>query len=113
MSNWSSTPIINFLRKDSDAAKQYLDWQSTAYLEDPPPVQIAKKRLGRQLYTVNLSHRNWVWEGQHKPSGLRWRLYASKRGFTVEVESEYSLDEVWRSFVREWNPAYKDKEIGA
>lgn len=73
------------------------NWMRNAYYppEETAP-QCGKRVLGRQDYCVDLSYRNWVWErpfeveiSPGRVETWRWRLFASRRGFTLEVEDKY------------------------
>jgi hypothetical protein len=104
---FKSTPIINFMRQAQPASKRYMDWHRGAY-SDLTPVEEAKRRLGRQSYTWTGTNRHWIWEGQDPRSEKRWRLYASTRGYTVEVESDVDvadLDGLFAHFLEVWNEA--------
>jgi len=64
-----------------------------SFAENSHPVATAKRVLGRQDYCWTGSYRYWVWEREIEVKLLgdrsipwKWRLFASKRGWSLELE---------------------------
>lgn len=91
---WDSTPISNVVNTQSDAAykKLFLYDGRAMHEKCRPPVEGLKAILGRQKGTLMSWHRTYFWEGKD------WRIFASKRGVTVEVREGLSKPEAWAAW---------------
>lgn len=87
--------VSNYLdQKDSASYAAWMHASSGFPLEGS--VKTAKRVLGRQSYCWNGNYRNWIWEDEFtfvdnegNNRECRWRLFASLRGFSLEVEDKY------------------------
>jgi len=91
-----TTPVVNLVQRDRAVWATYSDWMRRAHQRGDTAVQTAKRVLGPQDYCWLGSRRNWIWEreftailrlGRAEP--WHWRLFASTRGFTLEIEDKY------------------------
>lgn len=87
--SFTSSPISNFTTYDQEAWDRYRFWMLEQCREGLPSAKQAKKVLGKQDYCWRGSVQNWVWERKFTSEGEEfwWRLFASKRGFTLEMET--------------------------
>ena len=107
INDWDSQSFINavfFAADERDCAQQLLNEHCFVHhvmAQNGGTKEFLLNKLGKQDYTSNLSSRNWVWE--RKTPGKKWRAYASRRGFSFELEHDISLDdlvEIWEDFKR-------------
>ena len=109
---FDSTPLFGSLRSQ-DARRKYWGWFWV------PPERAherslvrAKRVLGKQDYCWTGTSRNYIWEGPFEVTlndGERvtrhWRLFVSKRGFSLEVEmkpGENIAEEGLDAFLNHW-----------
>jgi len=93
-----STPVINLIQKDRDLCDLYSAWMRQAgrthFERGQTPVGHAQQVLGRQDFCWTGSCRNWIWVRPFQANlGDRtvlwhWRLFASKRGYVLEIETK-------------------------
>lgn len=94
--NFNSQHVSNYLF-GTEHSGIYSAWMHGASrILKESTVNTAKRVLGRQNYCFLGSYRNWIWEkdfqfvddqGNIRP--CRWRLFASTRGFSLEIEDKY------------------------
>lgn len=114
-------PITNYLRSNPVLWKKYVDWMCVAYGGEHGGgrgVDHAKRVLRRQDYCWTGSHRYYIWEwafevpveGEFSVT-WHWRLFASVRGLSLEIEHKpppagVSMEDVCRigldSFIKRW-----------
>jgi len=79
---------------------QYANWmRDSHYPPDETAPACGKRVLGRQDYCwAGAYRRNWIWErpfevdlGDGQIETWHWRLFASARGFTLEIEDKHNL----------------------
>jgi len=91
-----STPVINVIQTDRGACDRYSEWMRGAKPLGVHPVKGAILALGQQDYCWTGNVRHWIWERSFevdlgdRTETWRWRLFASKRGYVLEVEDKYN-----------------------
>lgn len=84
----TTTPIWMILADDkSFVSKEML---AVDILVGSPKVRACKRILGRQDYCFQGSYRYWVWERFSSEGVFLWRLYASRRGMSLEIPEDLS-----------------------
>jgi len=95
-----STPVSNVIFHDQSARDRHLTWimasgqaANTLHLSGREYVQ---RVLGRQDFCWTGNVRHWIWVrsfqvdfGGGRVETWHWRLFASRRGLTLEVEDKY------------------------
>jgi hypothetical protein len=94
---FTTTHISNVIQLD--AWERWSTWMRQAgragFDLHSPPQEYAQRVLGRQDFCWNGSVRHWIWVrefqadlGDGRVEPWRWRLFASKRGYALEVEDK-------------------------
>lgn len=117
--NFTSQPYMNYTQYELAEMHEYSMWlnDATNILKEPTR-ETAKRVLGRQDYCWQGSYRNWIWErpvdvnlSDGRVITRHWRLFASYRGFTLEIEDggrpwgetmREVVPVVWQSFLETW-----------
>lgn len=92
-----TVPVVLAIQHDKEACDRYYAWLLKASTGRSPPI-VAKGVLGPQDFCWTGHVRHWIWVrefqadiGEGKTETLQWRLFASKRGYTLEVENKQAL----------------------
>jgi hypothetical protein len=115
--------VSNYLQRVPGLSEQYSLWMMThgraAFEAGITTTAYTKALLGKQDYCWTGSVRNWIWERpvevtleDGRTITRKWRLYASSKGLTLEVEdggrpwgdTMYdAAPKVWAQFLAYWN----------
>lgn len=79
---------------------------SEARLVHPKPITALKQVFGRQLKTVNYTHRNWIWT--FDVDGLEVIVFGSAEGISIEVHRS-TVDDSFDSKFKEFLDFYKER----